>query len=413
MRIGLGEPDHPVPLDSIELFDPAAYLRGSQHGAWHTLRRQAPVRRERTPDGTDYWSFVSYADCDRIIKDTATFGSEHGTILASVGVGDSAGGMAITLMDPPDHGQIRQPSMRRLRHAVVRNRTDDISARVLALAAPLLTGGEHDVARLLRTLPMAAAGDLMGIPEEYWDTVAFNTTASIAPQDPEYAVGRNVEDTLRRVHHKLFAVFSEIIRSRRRNLGEDLISGLLTLEYHGRRMPEQQVLMNCYSFALGANSTTPHVAAQLLLTLAEQPELWEAVLADPSLVPALVDEGTRWVSPTHHLVRRVSKDTTLGGADLAEGDWVCAWVASANRDENVFRDPYTFDLTRSPNPHMGFGVGPHYCIGAPASKVALAALFGELARRRIRFELAGEPTHLYSNWINGITRLPMNFTTGA
>ncbi|POX40230.1 cytochrome P450 [Streptomyces sp. Ru73] len=411
MRIDAGEPT-PVPLDAIELFDPGAYLRGSQHGAWHTLRHHAPVRKEHTPWGTPYWSFTSYADCTKIIKDTASFSSEDGVILASVGKGDSAGGRTITLMDPPDHATLRQPAMRHLRQAVVRQNAEHIRASTRELIAPLLAGGEHDVARLMRGLPMAAAGRLMGFPQRYWETVAFNTTASVAPEDPEYAVGRSVEDTLRRVHHKLFAAFSEIVQERRRDPGDDLVSGLLAVRIDGRPMDDQQLLMNCYSFALGANSTTPHVASHLFHTLATQPKVWDAVLEDPELAGNLVDEGARWVSPTHHLVRRASRDVTVGDTEVAAGDWVCVWVASANRDERVFPHPYTFDLHREPNPHLGFGVGPHFCIGAPASRVALTTVFEELARRRIRFAPTAEPTHLYSNWINGLTRLPMTFTAG-
>ncbi|GGK78166.1 cytochrome P450 [Sphaerisporangium melleum] len=413
MRIDFGEPKPLDSLDGLRLHDPATYVAGCRHDVWLSLRRHRPVGRDHMPDGTPYWSFATYADCDKIVKDTATYSSEDGTILASVGVGDSAGGQTITLMDPPDHSAIRRPLMRTMRQSVVRRRADAVRAKVLRLIDPLLAGGEHDIARLMRLLPMVAAGDLLGIPEQHWETVAFNTTASIAPEDPEYAVGRDVGDTLRRVHHRLFAVFAETIETRRRDPGEDVVTALLGLEIGGRPIDDRRVMLNCYSVALGANSTTPHVACHTLLALAERPEIWRAVMADPALIPALVEEGARWTSPTHHLIRRVTADTELGGVRMAAGDWVCAWVASANRDEQVFDDPYAFDLRRAPNPHLGFGAGAHYCIGAPASRYALSVIFEELARRRVRFEVAGEVRHLYSNWINGITSLPMRFTPDA
>ncbi|MEU9890331.1 cytochrome P450 [Sphaerisporangium sp. NPDC051011] len=413
MRIDFGEPK---PLDSLEglrLHDPASYVEECRHDVWLALRRQRPVGVDEMPDGTRYWSFAGYADCDKIVKDTATYSSEEGTILASVGVGDSAGGQTITLMDPPDHGALRRPLMRTMRQSVVRRRADAVREKVLALIDPLLHGGEHDVARLMRLLPMVAAGDILGIPEKYWETIAFNTTASIAPEDPEYAVGRNVGDTLRRVHHQLFACFTDAIETRRRDPGDDVVSALLGLEIDGRPLEDRRVMLNCYSVALGANSTTPHVACHTLLALAQRPDIWRTVVENPSVIPALVEEGARWTSPTHHLIRRVTTDVELSGAQMAKGDWVCAWVASANRDEQVFDGPYDFDLGRSPNPHLGFGAGAHYCIGAPASRFALSVIFEALALRRVRFEVTGEIRHLYSNWINGITSMPMRFTPGA
>ncbi|WP_279776749.1 cytochrome P450 [Sphaerisporangium sp. TRM90804] len=413
MRIDFGEPKPLDSLDGLRLHDPAAYVERCRHDVWRALRLHRPVGREEMPDGTPYWSFASYADCDRIVKDTETFSSEDGTILASVGVGDSAGGQTITLMDPPDHGAIRRPLMRTMRQSVVRRRSESVREKVLRLIDPLVGGGVHDVARLMRLLPMVAVGELLGIPERHWETIAFNTTASIAPEDPEYAVGRDVGDTLRRVHHRLFACFSDSIEARRRDRGDDVVSALLDLEVAGRPIDDRRVMLNCYSVALGANSTTPHVACHTLLALALRPEVWRTVVDDPSVVPALVEEGARWTSPTHHLVRRVTADTEVGGARMAKGDWVCAWVASANRDERVFDDPYTFDVRRSPNPHLSFGAGAHYCIGAPSSRFALSVLFEELARRRMRFEVAGEIRHLHSNWINGITSLPMRFVRDA
>jgi cytochrome P450 len=411
MWIDFGEPKTPDLLDDVALHDPLTFVRGDQHGVWKALRDREPVRRYQMPDGTPYWSFATYADTERIVKDTATFSSEEGTILASVGVGDAAGGQTITLMDPPRHADLRRPLAGTMKQSVVRKRSESVREKVLALIAPLLDGGEHDVAELFRLLPMVAVGDLLGIPEQDWPEIAFNTTASIAPEDPGHAVGKTVADTLRRVHHRLFAGFTRAIEARRADPGDDVVSALLRLDVGGRRIDDHQVLLNCYSVALGANSTTPHVASHTLLTLARRPDLWDQVVADPDLVPALIDEGTRWTSPTHHLVRRATADAVVGGAEVREGDWVCAWVASANRDETVFSDPYEFDLRRAPNPHLGFGVGAHYCIGAPASRFALGVLFGELARRGIRFEQCGEVRHLHSDWINGLTSLPLRFTT--
>jgi cytochrome P450 len=157
---------------------------------------------------------------------------------------------------------------------------------------------------------------------------------------------------------------------------------------------------------LGAHSTTPHVAAHTLRVLAGRPDLWAALVADRDLVPALVDEGSRWTSPTHHLVRRATTDVEIGGERIGAGDWVCAWVASANRDEQHFPDPYEFDPRRTPNPHLSFGAGVHFCIGTHLSRAALTMLFSLIVDRLGHVEI-GPPTHLRSNWINGLTSQPI------
>jgi cytochrome P450 len=408
MEITAPDPGLIVPYEGVDVSDPLLYQH-CQHAMWRTMRDKAPVSRHRMPSGDGFWGFSRYAECERIVKDHRVFGSEDGTILASVGVGDSAGGRTITLMDPPKHGDIRRPTMKALSHSVVRRRAPGIRRRVRELVEPCLEGGVHDFAKLMRRLPMVVIGDLMGIPDRYWDTIAYYTTASIAPDDPEYACGATTRETLRRAHHELFTCFTEIIDAKRAEPGEDLITALLTLETDGAPLEDFRVALNCYSFLLGANSTTAHVASHTLLALAQRPHLWDAALADPRSTELLIEEGARWTSPTNHLVRRVREDTEFAGVTLAKGDWVCAWVASANRDESVFADPYSFDPGRSPNPHLSFGAGPHYCIGAPSSRMALGALFQEIGTALAGAEPAGEPSHLHSNWINGLTSMPMTF----
>ncbi|GAA4463392.1 cytochrome P450 [Phytohabitans houttuyneae] len=409
MKITSPAPDTPVDLATVDLFDPDRYRDGCQHAVWRSLRRQAPVWRQRAANGSDFWSVTRHADCVRVLRDTETFSSEDGTILASVGIGDSAGGLTITLMDPPRHTDVRRPAMRLLGRSGVQRRMQLVSDRVAQLVAPFVADAGGDFALMARRLPMAMFGDLMGVPEELWDGIAYWSTVSIAPEDAEYRAGRSVEETMRSAHHELFTLLTEALRYRRRHPGDDLLTVLPRLRLDGRPMSDRQVMLNCYSYLLGAHSTSPHVAGHTLMVLMRRPDLWAAVAADPELIGPLVEEGVRWASPTHHLVRRVARDTQLGDVPMAEGDWVCAWVASANRDEAVFDRPYEFLLDRRPNPHLGFGAGPHFCIGTPLSRVALTLLFGHLIRPGVEVTAAGEPAHLRSNWINGLTHMPIAY----
>jgi cytochrome P450 len=162
---------------------------------------------------------------------------------------------------------------------------------------------------------------------------------------------------------------------------------------------------------MGASTTTPHTANQTLLALAERPATWERLRERAPLdlytVDNAIEEGLRWSTPTNHLMRRTTARVEIAGTEIAEGELVCAWVASANRDASVFKEPYVFDPWRSPNPHIAFGIGPHYCIGGPAARVALNVLLAQLLADFEGFEVTGEVTHLRSNFINGITRLPV------
>jgi cytochrome P450 len=400
--------DTVVDLADIDLYSPTGFRTRDLHPTWRTLRVKAPVWWQDRGSDTGFWCITRYADCERVVKDYRTFSSEEGTILASVGVGDSAGGQTITLTDPPEHALIRVPAMRTLGHAMVQRRAPAIHQRVLDLIGPC-AGGDVDFARLMRRLPMVLAGEFMGIPEAHWDDIALWAGACVAPEDPGYALGNSAEQTLRLAHHHLFAVFRELVRERRAKPGDDLISVLIGitdgLAGQGKPLDDWRVLLNCYSFILGANTTTPNVASHTLLALAERPWLWPEL--EPAALPGLIEEGIRWTSPTHHLVRRATAETTLGDATIRAGEWVAAWVASANRDESVFDEPFTFDIRRSPNKHLGFGGGPHYCIGAPMSRLVLRMLFEELLARYAAFELTGPLVHLHSNWINGLVSMPV------
>lgn len=398
-----------VDLADVDLYGPTGFRTNDLHPTWRTLRVKAPVWWHDRAGDTGFWCVTRYADCERVVKDHRTFSSEEGTILASVGVGDAAGGQTITLTDPPEHATVRVPAMRTLGHAMVQRRAPAVRDRVLELIRPC-ESGEVDFAHLMRRLPMVLAGEFMGIPERHWDEIALWAGACVAPEDPAYALGSSAAQTLRLAHHQLFACFRDLVRQRRAEPGDDLVSVLIgvtdAMSGQGKPLDDWRILLNCYSFILGANTTTPNVASHTLLALVQRPELWRQ-LHDPHALPGLVEEGIRWTSPTHHLVRRATAETRIGDATIRAGDWVAAWVASANRDEAVFDEPFTFDIRRSPNRHLGFGGGPHYCIGAPMSRLALAVLFEELVRRYAAFELTGPLVHLHSNWINGLVSMPV------
>jgi cytochrome P450 len=396
-------PEERVPLEEIDLFDPQRYRLDSQQLAWHTLRATAPVWPSSHGDRT-FWSVTRYRDVLGVIKDHRSFSSAHGTILAVLS-GDSAGGKTINLMDPPRHVGVRVPTMRLLSTQAIYRAHDRVRQRIETIFAPCRDGDEVDLVPMMMRLPMAVVGDVIGVPEEYWDDVAVWTMSGVAPADMAYAQGA-VADTLRAAHFELFAMFGDLIRERRARPRHDVISALLEAQVEGRKLTPDEVLLNCYSFVMGANTTTPHVGSQLMLALMERPGQWEMLRRGAASIASAVEEGLRWATPTNHLVRYTVRPAEVAGIKLGPGELVCAWIGSANRDETTFSEPYAFDVTRAPNPHLAFGKGIHYCNGAPGARLVLRLALQHLLSVLESVQLAGEPTHLASNFINGISRLP-------
>jgi cytochrome P450 len=186
-----------------------------------------------------------------------------------------------------------------------------------------------------------------------------------------------------------------------------LISLLTRMEVDGRPATDEEVLVNCYAFIMGANPTIPQAASHLVLLAGRQPEIWERVRARRTLLPTALEELLRWSSPVNHLLRKATEEVVIGEVVVPAGGLVAAWIASANRDEAVFADPDSFDPARQPNPHVAFGYGSHRCIGSAAARTGLRLLIDEMATAVKSIELGGEVRHLASNFLNGITSLPV------
>lgn len=411
MHLGPFDLDADVALTDIDLYDPGRYRSGTQHPAWRALRRSAPLWRQHDPAGLPFWSVTRQPDVLRVIKNSAVFSSAFGTILAVLG-GDPGGGKTINLMDPPGHGRIRVPTMRLLSTAAMQRTAGLVHRRVTEIMAPVRDSGVVDLVPLMSQLAMAVVGDAIGIEPGDWIDVSRWTMTGVAPEDPHFATG-DATETLRAAHLDLFAVIDEVIQDRRARPREDVISYLLAATIDDRPLTPEEIFFNCYSFLMGANTTTPHVGSQLVLQLMRDPEQWQLLRERPELIPDAVEEGIRWASPVNHLVRKVRRPVTIQGTRIEPGEFVCAWIGSANRDEEVFPDPYRLDVRRRPNPHLGFGHGRHYCNGAPGARLILAYALQELVDRCAVLEPAGPAEHLYSNFINGVTRLPVRVTAQA
>lgn len=390
-------------LDSLDLMDPRLYGSGDPHTIWTALRERAPLHLQSLPDGRRFWSVTKYHDVREVLRDHTRFTSSRGTLLSVLGSRDPAGGKMMAASDPPVHTMLHEPIAKLLSRRALEPFVPEVR-RVAHRLLERLADGPRDLAELAAGFPMAFTGTLMGIPEQDWARLTLLTTAAIAPEDPDFRLGNGL-NTLATAHHELFSYFS---RRTRRTIREDgLIGALLGLEVGGRRLRHDELVYNCYSLLLGANVTTPHAVTQTVLAFIENPAEYRRLVDDPRLVPGAVEEGLRWSSPASHFLRHATQDTTLRGRQVREGDAVVTWLGSANRDEEVFSEPFRFHVTRSPNPHVAFGFGPHHCVGAALARMALNALFAEIAGSVERFDLAGPVEHLASNFAAGIKHMPV------
>ncbi|WP_319185182.1 cytochrome P450 [Streptomyces sp. ID05-18] len=388
---------------AVDLTDPVFYAQGDPHAVWRAMRDEAPVHRHRLADGREYVSVTRYADVRTVVGDHQVFSSRRGNMLSVLGGHDPAADRMMVSSDPPIHTELRAPLMKHLSQQRMRELGPAIRAMARRLLAPLADGDTWDVAESVAMFPMMFTGLLMGLPERDWPELVRLTSTSVAPDDPAYGADG---DSPLSAHHELFDYFVELAHTGEDDR-EDLVGAIRRMTPQGRRIRTDEVIYNCYNVLLGATVTAPHVIASTVLAFTEHPDAYARITPEADAVDLAVTEALRWSSPATHAMRYTNAATEIGGVPIGADEAVVAWLGSANRDRAVFDDPYRFDVTRRPNPHLAFGSGRHYCIGAPLARVALGEFFGEVVRIAEGFELAGEVRHLVSNFIAGFTSLPV------
>lgn len=394
------------PAASADLVDPLLYSTGDAHAVWRRMREQETLTRQEVDDKGGFWNIVGFDDAEHVLRDTAAFTSERGTMLDLLGTDDPAGGKQLAVTDPPRHTEMQTRLKKALAAKAVERQKDMIRPLILDLITPLGDGGTFDFATAMLAMPMSVTGTMMGLPEADWPWLSRLTTICIAADDPEYQDAGGKAATLERAHRELFAYFQDLLRFRRQNLGEDLLSVLISTEFEGRHMAPGEIVANCYSLLLGANVTTPHSPNFVMAEFIGSGVI-EDWAAHPEVNTTAVEEALRWASPVNHFLRYATRDVEVRNTLVRAGDAVVVWLGSANRDEAVFPDATTFDIRRKPNKHVAFGIGPHYCIGHSVARITLRILFEELLTRFEDFQLAGKPERLASNFVSGYKHVPV------
>ncbi len=390
----------------IDLLDPGLFERAEFGEVFAWLRANEPVHRHDEPDGPGFWVLSRYTDVVAVFGDDELFSSRFGMRLDSKPEAvEAVAGRMLIVTDPPDHTQLRQVIGRAFgRSAMVR--IEQVVRRVVAaVVAEAVERAELDFLDVAKKIPNHVVCELMGLPREHWEWVGDTTTDAFDAPDEDDRVAASGE---------LFLLFTELLMERREAPGDDFISMIAQARQRerggveGRELTDEEVVVNCNGVLSGANETTRYSMAGAVLELARDPAHWHWLrTAGEAGVASMVEEVLRWTCPGVHALRTVTRPTEIGGVPIAAGDRVTVWNVSANRDETVFSDPDRFRPDRTPNKHVTFGAGRHFCIGARVARLELTTFLTELLARVERIELTGEPRYNSSNFTWGLRSLPV------
>ncbi|OLR91877.1 cytochrome P450 [Actinokineospora bangkokensis] len=398
-------------LPTTDLTDVDTFVEQRHHEVFAWLRANEPVYRDKA----GFWALTRYDDVVAAYVDHATFSSAGGPMLGgsfSTMDADSAANRMLVASDQPRHRMLRQLLHRVFGPGYVTAVAHRVEELVDAAVDRALADGGCDFATdIAPELPAAALMVMVGVSRAQAHELIGMTRRMIGFRDPNW-VDTSGDERLRLalLQSDIFEFFADLLRARRRDPGDDLVSILATAEVNGRRLPEEDILYNCMNVAVGGNETSSYTAVAGLLALIENPDQHDLLLADPDLLDPAVNEMLRWASTNAYVLRVPTTDVEIGGTLIRAREPVTLWNVSANRDESQFPDGDRFLVTRSPNRHITYGVGIHRCIGSPVAQVELPALFRRLLTSRVRFEQAGEVVRLRSNFIQGITSLPVRMS---
>jgi cytochrome P450 len=402
-------------IDPLELVDPARYAReGYPHAVWTRLRAEAPVAYIAPAGYQPFWAITKHADIVHISTQPLRFSSAQGITLARADAPAMTPPEMVVLLDPPRHGPMRRVVMRRFTpHAVRAKRVDieRIAVGILDSAALAGAAGEFDFVRTIAApFPLAVIAWSLGVPRDDWELLHRWTNEVIGKDDPEYRrPGERPGQTFMRARGELHAYFERLIERRRGDPQDDLVSELIRGQLDGKPLTAEQLLAYCELLVEAGNETTRNAVSGGLLAFCEHPDEWEKLRGRPELLSDAVEEILRWVTPISHFTRVATEDCEVRGAKIRAGEQLALYYASANRDEEVFEDPFAFRVDRRPNPHLAFGFGEHFCMGAQLARVELEVIFRLLLARLEWFELSG-PVERLSSAVNGsIKRLPLRY----
>jgi cholest-4-en-3-one 26-monooxygenase len=398
-------------VTTTDLMSPDLFVaRGYPHEAWAALRREAPVKwfEFAGSERPGFWAITKRADIVAISREPERFIIAPRTAVFAESVPSSERTIQsrhLLTMDPPDHATYRKLASAWFTPRAIEARRPGIAKLASELLDALPPVGEFDfVGDFAAPLTLSVLADMLGVPREDWPKLFDWTNRLIGSTDPEFQ-GGDAKLSDERASRELFAYFSELAKERAKHPGTDLASVLVAARVEGAPLPANDLLSYFQLLVAAGNETTRNAASGGLVALIEHPREFANLRASAGLVNGAVEEIVRWTTPVLQFCRTPVADFELRGQRIRAGESMCLFYASANRDEDVFEAPHEFRVDRDPNPHLGFGIGEHFCLGASLARLELRVIFAEVARRFAQLELAAPPARMRSSFIGGVKRL--------
>ena len=401
-------------LKDIDFTDLDNFADGFPHHLFDIHRREAPVSwhepTENTPDGEGFWSVATYPETLAVLRDADTYSSVTGggrpfggTLLQDLPIA----GQVLNMMDDPRHTHIRRLVSSGLTPRMIRRVEDDLRRRTRVLLDAVQPGVAFDfLVDIAAELPMQMICILLGVPdkERHWLFEAIEPTFDFGGSRKGEVARLSVEDA----GSRMYAYGTELIATKRSQPSDDMLSTVVNATIDDPMSELELYMFFSLLFSAGAETTRNGVAGGLL-ALAQNPDQYRRLQDDPELLPTAIEEMIRWTSPSPSKRRTATRDAELGGCKIRAGDKVLVWEGSANRDAAVFDNAASFDVARKPNPHLGFGQGVHYCLGANLARLELRVLYEELLGRFNQIHVVKPVEWARSNRHTGIRHLIVEF----
>ena len=402
-----------VKFSDINLLDSTVFAERVPHEWFAFLRQNAPVWWQEEEDGPGFWAVTSLADATLVNRDYEHFSSARkATYLWEMSEDDLAQQQLVMLnMDPPLHTRYRRlvnkgftPRMINELHERIHVATDNIIDQVIE------TGSADFVTDIAAELPLVVIAELLGVPNEDRHRMFDWSNRMIGSDDPEY---QTAGEAAQMASMELYAYASELFGKKRIDPHDDLMSVLTQVEIEGEQLSSFELELFFLLLTVAGNETTRNLISGAMAAFFENPDQWELLRNDRSLLPDAVEEMLRYVTPVMNFRRQTTSAVELGGQQIEADTKVVFFHISANRDEKVFANPQKFDITRNPNPHMAFGGGgPHFCLGANLARMEIRVMFEHLLDRMPDMQLAGDVQRLQSAFISGVKHIPITFPAG-
>ena len=404
-------------IADINLLDLSRFQRREHHEMFTFLRKEAPVFWHEEPRGPGFWNITKHADLVDVNRDPLGFSSETGGVfrydfhdMEGDSAFDSRGIMMLTT-DPPKHTRYRRLVSKGFTPRMIGKLEEALRYRAATIVNRVIEKGECDfVYDLASELPLQAIAEIMGVPQEDRRRLFDWSNRMIGMDDPEYADANATEAAA-----ELYMFANNLAKERLKEPKDDIVTLLVNATIGDDKLTEEEFDAFILLLSVSGNETTRNATSGGMLALLENPDEHDKLSENlDTLINSAVEEILRWSTPVMYFRRTATEDTEIRDTPIANGDKVLMWHVSANRDEEVFDEPFRFDIERNPNEHISFGGGgPHYCLGANLAKAELKIIFTEMLARIKDIKLEGDPDFLLSNFIAGVKRMPVSFTPSS